>query len=113
MNPLIYSVAHVLSAFVLVAFSFQVFIAPHPQFKRRLMMYTGIASLLMLVAGFGLQAKLNAGFPLWLIIKIVCWFGVSALSGLAFRSPARARIYSLVALGLVAIAVYCVYFKPV
>ena len=113
MNPLIYSVAHVLAAFMLVAFSFQAFIAPHPQFKRRLMMYTGIASLLMLVAGFGLQAKLNTGFPLWLIIKIVCWFGVSVLSGLAFRSPALARIYSLVALCLIAIAVYCVYFKPV
>ena len=113
MNPLIYSVAHVLSAFVLVAFSFQAFIAPKPENKRRLMMYTGIASLLMLVAGFGLQAKLNVGFPLWLLIKIGCWLGVSALAGLAFRSPALARVYSLVALALIAIAVYCVYFKPV
>ena len=113
MNPLIYAVAHVLSAFVLVAFTFQAFIAPHPQFKRRLMMYTGIASLVMLVAGFGLRAKLNTGFPLWLVIKIVCWLGVSALSGLAFRTPSLARVYSLVALALIAVAVACVYFKPV
>lgn len=113
MNPLIYSVAHVLSGFVLVAFTFQAFIAPVPQNKRRLMMYTGIASLLMVVAGFGLQAKLNVGFPLWLLIKIACWLGLSALSGLAFRTPLMARMYSLIALVLIAIAVTCVYFKPV
>lgn len=113
MNPLIYSVLHVLSAFVLLAFTFQAFIAPEPRFKRKLMMYTGIASLLMLIAGFGLQAKLHTGFPLWLIIKIVCWLGITALAGMVFKKPAMARTYSIVALLLIAVAVYCVYFKPV
>jgi hypothetical protein len=113
MNPLIYSVVHVLAGFVLVAFTFQAFIAPEPRFRRQLMMFTGIASLLMVVAGFGLQAKLHTGFPLWLIIKIGCWLCLSALAGLAFKRPLFARLYSMLALGLIAIAVYCVYFKPV
>ena len=113
MNPLIYSVAHVLSGFLLAAFTFQAFIAPHPQFRKRLMIYTGTASLLMLVAGFGLLAKLNTGFPLWVLIKLGCWLGVTLLSSLAFRTPMLARMYSILALALIAIAVYCVYFKPV
>lgn len=113
MNPLIYSVAHVLSGFALVAFTFQAFIAPHPQFRRRLMMYTGIASLLMVVAGFGLVAKLNTGFPLWLLIKMGCWLGISVLCGLSFRTPLLARMYSILALLLIAVALYCVYFRPV
>jgi NhaP-type Na+/H+ and K+/H+ antiporter len=113
MNPLVYSVVHVLSGFALVAFTFQAFIAPHPQYRQRLMIYTGTASLLMVIAGFGLQATLKTGFPLWLVIKLGCWLGVSLLSGLAFRTPLFARMYSVLALILIAIAVYCVYFKPV
>ena len=113
MNPLIYSVLHVLGAFVLVGFTFQAFIAPQPQFRRRLMMYTGIASLIMFVAGFGLEAKLSLGFPLWVLIKIGCWLGLSILAGLAFRTPLLARMYSGVALLLIAVALYCVYFRPV
>lgn len=112
MDPLFYSVAHVVAAFVLVAFTFQAFIAPQAEHRKRLMMYTGIASLVMVVGGFGLQAKLHTGFPPWLIVKIACWFGLTLLSGLAFRMPMFARPLSFAAIALIAIAVYCVYFKP-
>ena len=113
MNPLVYSVLHVLSGFALVGFTFQAFIAPHPQFRKSLMICTGVASLLMVIAGFGLAAKMNVGFPLWLLIKLGCWLGISLMSGLAFRMPMFARFYSIIALVLIALAVYCAYYKPV
>jgi len=43
---------------------------------------SGIGLILLLVAGFGMQAKLGVGWPTWLILKIVIWIllgGVLAL----------------------------------
>ena len=48
----------------------------------------GIASLLVLISGFGLLAKLHANqFSGWVIVKLVCWLGLSMLAGMAFRRP--------------------------
>jgi len=112
MNPVYYSVLHVLAGFILVAFTFVGFAAPTAANKRRVMMFTGIASVVMLIAGFGLQAKLHVGFPGWLIVKLVCWLGLSAISGMAFKKPENAGKLSMIALLLVAIAVFCVYVRP-
>ena len=75
-------------------------------------MATGILSLLMLVAGFGLLSKLALGFPGWVIVKLVCWLGLAALSGVAYRSPEKAGALSGIAIALVAVALYMVYFRP-
>lgn len=37
------------------------------------MLFHGLGLLVMLVAGFGLQAKANLGMPLWLWAKIGLW----------------------------------------
>lgn len=112
MDPVIYSVLHVIAGFVLVAFTFSAFANPRPERRGFVMMITGVASLVMVVAGFGLQAKLHLGFPGWLIAKIVCWLALSAMAGIAFRRPGLASIFSLVATALVAAAVFCVYMRP-
>lgn len=112
MDPTLYYVLHVLGAFALIGFTFAAFAVPTPGTRRKSMMLTGIATLVMVVAGFGLAAKLHIGFPGWLIAKIVCWFVLSALSGVAFRRPGAARVLSVLALVVVAVALYCVYYKP-
>ena len=112
MNPVFYSVLHVLAAFVLVGYTFAAFAAPAPEKRGRVMMMTGIAALVMLVSGMGLQAKMHVGWPAWLLVKMVCWLALATLSGIAFRSPSAAGKYSLFALVLIAVAVYCVYVKP-
>ena len=43
----------------------------------------GIALVLLLVAGFGMQAKLQIGFPGWLIAKVVLWLFFGAMPVLA------------------------------
>ena len=113
MNTQVYYVVHVLSVILLTAFTFKAFAAPQPEKKGKIMMVTGICSLLALAAGFGLVAKLGYEFAQgWIIIKLVAWLGLAGLSGMAFKQPNKAGFFSLIATLLVTAAVYAVYFKP-
>ncbi|HYD84142.1 MAG TPA: hypothetical protein VEA63_08805 [Opitutus sp.] len=111
MSPTFYYVLHVISVLVLTGYTFYAFAAP-AETRKRVMMVTGIASLLVLVGGFGLQAKLGYGFPGWLIVKMVCWLGLSALAGMGYRKRGAAGTLSVVALLIAATAVVMVYTKP-
>ena len=111
MNPAIYYILHVSSVLVLTGYTFYAFAAA-PETRKRVLMITGIASLLALVGGFGLQAKLGYGFPGWLIVKIVCWLGLSALAGFGYRRRGAAGTLALVAVVLALVAVVMVYTKP-
>ena len=62
----------------------------------------GIALLILLVAGFGMQAKGGIeGFPLWLIIKIVLWLAFGGAIVLAKRKVITGKVawISMIALG--------------
>ena len=111
MNPTVYHILHISSLLVLFGYTFYAFAAP-AESKRRVMMITGIASLLALVGGFGLLAKLHLGFPGWIIVKLVCWLGLSATAGFAYRRRAQANILMVVAFVLAITAVAMVYLKP-
>jgi hypothetical protein len=111
MSPTFYNILHVVSILALTGYTFYAFAAP-PETRKRVMMITGIASLLAVVAGFGLQAKMNTGWPGWLIVKIVCWLGLSALAGFGYRRRAAAGALGVVALVLALIAVVMVYTRP-
>ena len=111
MSPIFYYILHVSSVLVLAAYTFYAFAAPL-ETRKRVMMITGIASLLALVGGFGLQAKLGYGFPGWIIVKLVCWFGISALAGVGYRRRGAVGTLALVAIALLIIAVVMVYVKP-
>jgi hypothetical protein len=111
MSPTIYYILHVTAVLVLTGYTFYAFAAA-PETRKRVMMITGIASLLALVGGFGLQAKLGYGFPGWLIVKIVCWIGLSALAGIGYRRRGAAGALAAVALLLAFVAIVMVYMKP-
>lgn len=49
---------------------------------------SGIGLLLLLVAGFGMQAKLGIGWPVWFIAKIVLWVLLGAALSLINKKPA-------------------------
>jgi uncharacterized membrane protein SirB2 len=77
MNPAFYHILHVLALLVLTAQTFMAFANPAPENRKRTLMIGGIASLLMLVSGFGLIAKLYGNsFSGWMIVKLVCWLGL-------------------------------------
>lgn len=113
MNPVYYQLLHLFALFVLTAHTFMAFANPLPENRKRTMMITGIASLLVLVSGFGMISKLYQNhFMGWMIVKMVCWVGLSALAGFAYRRPQWRSGLAFTALTLVLIALVMVYFKP-
>ena len=75
------------------------------------MMITGIASVLALVSGFGLMAKLHPTEygAVWFIVKLFCWLGLSALAGIVYRRPHHRGTLAATALGLILVALFMVY----
>ncbi|MCX6937202.1 MAG: SirB2 family protein [Verrucomicrobia bacterium] len=111
MNPAIYSIIHVFSLLVLTGYTFHAFAAP-AEARKKVMIVTGIASLLMLISGFGLLAKVYQNqFAPWVIVKLVCWLGLSALAGIGFRKRDKASVFIAVILALVFVALVSVYTK--
>jgi len=113
MSAQIYYVMHVLSAFLLTAFTFAAVSTAASGKDKRLLAVTGILSLLMLTGGFGLMARLEYGFAdnPWLFIKIAGWLVLSAAAGLAYRKPMSAGLWGGLSVLAIAASVLAVYFK--
>lgn len=113
MDPKFYHILHVISLLVLSAWTFMGFANPDPNRRKKTLMITGIAGLLMLISGFGLYPKLGYALgSVWIIVKIVCWAGLMAIAGMAFRKPGKTCMLTTVALVLLSVAVVMVYLKP-
>ena len=108
----LFQVFHVFSVFLLVGVTFAAFAAPHPERRRRSLMWSGICSLLVFVSGFGLLGILGTGFPGWVIVKLLCWLVLSALVSMAFRRPDQVKSWLGVTLIVILMAVGMVSFKP-
>ena len=106
----IYQVLHVASMVLMTAFLFQAFANPDPKNKKKSAILIGSLALLMLIGGFGLIATLHVGFPWWIIVKVVCWAGLVAISGLGYRKPERIPLLTGVAIALLLTAITAVYF---
>ena len=111
MKLAIYQIMHVGSMIMLTTFLFMAFANPAPETRRRTLMWTGIFSLLMLIGGFGMLAVLKLGFPVWILIKLVCWLILSGLAGVAYRRPASMFTWKAIAWAALLIAVATVYLK--
>ena len=116
MNPTEYNVLHflhVLAAIVLAGFTHQALAAPVPENRKRVLLWTGLASLVMLLTGVRMWQALYSFSALgWIVLKLFCWVGLAAMSGLAFRLRDKVHTLGKIALLLVALAVALVYFKP-
>jgi uncharacterized membrane protein SirB2 len=110
MNPLYYYLLHLFALFVLTAHTFMAFANPDPANRKQTMIVTGVASLLVLVSGFGLLAKLHANqFQAWVIVKLVCWLLLTALAGIAYRRPHLRGKLAAGALALILVSLFMVY----
>ncbi|MBL9216403.1 MAG: SirB2 family protein [Opitutaceae bacterium] len=108
-----YQLLHILSLIVLTAHTFMAFANPAPENRKRTMMITGIAALLMFISGFGMLAVQKIPFATgWVIVKLVCWLGLASLAGVAYRRTELRGTLSVIALALIATAVLMVYFRP-
>ena len=108
-----YQLLHILSLIVLTAHTFMAFANPAPENRKRTMMITGVAALLLFVSGFGMLSINKIPFATgWVIVKLFCWLGFASLAGIAYRKPECRGMLSKVALVLVAVAIFMVYFRP-
>lgn len=112
MNPVVYYIIHLVSLFVLLGYTFYAFAAP-AETRKKVLMITGIASVLVLVSGFGLISKIyQNNFTGWMIVKMVAWLALSALAGFGYRRRGAAGALAVVAVLLALVAVIMVYVKP-
>ena len=108
-----YKLLHLFSLIVLTAHTFMAFANPQHENRKRTLIITGIAALILLVTGFGMLAiekiPVSSG---WVIVKIVCWLGLASLSGIVYRKTHLRGLLSLVSLALILIALVMVIFRP-
>lgn len=72
---------------------------------------SGIGLSLLLIAGFGLIAKLGYSYTsTWIIIKIIIWILLGGIIAVLNRVPHMAKLLWLVALFLGFVAIFIVYF---
>jgi hypothetical protein len=102
-------ILHVLSVLVLTGYTFLAFAAA-PETRKRVLMVTGTAALLVLLTGLRLwQVKYGWAMMGWISVKFLCWLGLAALSGIGYRRRESAGTLMLVAVVLLALAVTMVY----
>jgi len=105
-------IVHVAAVLVLVAYTFFAFAGP-VESRKRVLMITGVASLLVLLTGIRMWQGLFGFSALgWIAVKFVCWLGLSALTGVAYRKRDRTNLLMIVALVLAITALAMVYVKP-
>ena len=109
MKVQIYQILHVVSMVFLTAFIFQSFANPDPKNRKKTLMITGILAVLMLIGGFGLLTVMKIGFPVWIIVKLVCWLGLASMGGMAYRNPEKIPLFTAITIVLVVIAISTVY----
>ena len=103
---------HVIAAIVLVAYTFYAFAAAQDT-RKRVLAITGVATLLVLLTGIRMwQGMFGFAGHGWIIVKLVCWLGLSALTGMAYRKRDKASGFMILALVLTAVSVVMVYYKP-
>lgn len=70
----------------------------------------GLGLVIVLVSGFGLLARLGAGFPLWVVLKLVIWLLLGAALVVLKRAPSLARVMWVVIPLLGGLAAWLVLF---
>jgi hypothetical protein len=105
-------IVHVFAVLALFGCTFYAFAAP-PATRKLALMNSGIAALVVLLSGLRLW-QLGYGFALhgWIVVKILCWLGLSALAGLGYRRREHAGKLMVAAFLLVLVALVMVYVQP-
>ena len=86
--------------------------AADKRLRRLLAASHGIAMLLIILGGFGMLARLDLGFPGWIVGKLVVWLALGAMLGLANKLVGRARTLWFAIPVLAFIAGWLAYTKP-
>jgi uncharacterized membrane protein SirB2 len=84
-----------------------------PELKKYFMISHGVGLLVMLIAGFGMAAKLGLHpFPGWLYGKLFIWLILGAMATLIKRISSKSRLWIALTFILVCAAVILAITKP-
>lgn len=74
----------------------------------------GVGLALLLIAGFGMMARLGLvrEWPSWIYVKFAVWISLGGIIALMRRKPEWNKWLWAATLGLVAVAAYAAIFKP-
>lgn len=111
MDALVYKVLH-LAGVMALFMGLGMGMLPETAFRKQGAIFHGIGLVLLLVAGFGLLAKMSLGFPGWIIVKLVIWFLMGGLPVLAKRQVIPVAGAWAAALVLGVAAAYLGIYKP-
>ncbi len=104
---------HILGGLLLVGYTFFAFAGPAESTKKKVMIITGIANLLILLTGVRMWQSLYGFAPMaWIIVKIVCWLGLAAFAGLAYRRREKTGTYATISVLLLTVIAAMAYFQP-
>ena len=104
-------IIHVSSALGLVGATFYAFAGP-PETRKKVLMWSGIATLLLLLTGIRMWQAMYGFHGGWVVVKLFCWLGLSAIGGIAYRRRDQAGFFTILTLLLAVVAVVMVYTKP-
>ena len=108
----LYKVLHFAAIFVFLSSASVLLLAGKP--GKMWKMITGIASLVILIAGMGMLHKGHLGFPLWAQMKLVIWLVITALGHVvAKRFPRQGAAAYWITMVLAITAAYLAVYKPV
>jgi len=102
---------HVLSAIAAVGTIFYA-CAGAPEQRKKTLMWSGIAGLLVLLTGIRMWQALYNFEGIWAVVKIVCWLALAALTGIAYRKQENTSLWIRLSLGITALALAMVYVRP-
>ena len=116
MDYTVYKLIHYVGIFTLMFSLGSLF----TKYNKGAVMGHGIALFLILLGGFGMQAKMKAayvaqfetGFPHWMIVKLVIWVAFGAAIVLAKRGLLKGVAAWIVMIGLAFAAAYLGLMKP-
>ena len=108
MDPGIYKIIHFVGLIILFTGigSLLALDPKKPAALRRPAMIHGIGLLLLLVSGFGLQAKLKLGFPGWLLAKLALLIVLGGMIVVIKRKLLPAPVIYLLVIVLGSVAAY-------
>lgn len=83
------------------------------KFRRLVGITHGVGLVLVLVAGFGMLARLQlGGFPTWVALKVGIWLLLGGLLPVVYKRPETARPLWTLLIAISAIAAYFAIYKP-
>ncbi len=106
-----YKILHVLMVVLMFSFfAVQIF---SNSADKKMGMYSGIASLVLFISGFGLIARLGVGWPTWALIKIAIWLVIAIGTPMIIKrmSGKKRAWFGLMSI-LLAVVLYLVQYKP-